>query len=142
MSSAATTSILPEFICFSSPKAGCGSSETTEESWQSPVLGESVSMIAQGMDQESTRHQLDVIIVSEQHNNNLSQSLCLILIHETSHSACLADGVGFVHYTPFHPPLCSLYKHSCSFTEKCTRASSETHSDASRTNSQGTRVSQ
>ena len=49
---------------FSSPKRDGSHDSRSDESWQSPVLGESVSMIAESMGQESTKQQLDVIIVS------------------------------------------------------------------------------
>lgn len=58
------TYVTTNAYAFSSPKRDGSHDSRSDESWQSPVLGESVSMIAESMGQESTKQQLDVIIVS------------------------------------------------------------------------------
>lgn len=55
---------------YSSPKRDGSNDSRSDESWQSPVLGESVSMIAESMGQESTKQQLGVIIVSVFHERD------------------------------------------------------------------------
>ncbi|XP_067944555.1 SCL-interrupting locus protein homolog [Watersipora subatra] len=45
-----------------SPKRNDSCHSRSEDSWQSPVLGESVSMMAESLNPECTKHHLDVII--------------------------------------------------------------------------------